>query len=150
MSSLRTEIKVSPKINDFWKFAQECSRQVKWAFFTGQHHKFLKHCFLKLTAADQQRAPPIQQDLRIFNLSNLGRHEWQAAKNGPFCFDGLAGSASLRPSGLVFGFLCGTINGRLYCTNSYNTRVVSREQAVEFLDLTLDVLKGSCELISRS
>ncbi|XP_078380768.1 uncharacterized protein LOC144663633 [Oculina patagonica] len=151
VSSLRTEIKVSPKNNDFWKFAQECTRQVKWAFFTGQHHKFLKHCYLKLTAAEKQKeAPPIQQDLRIFNLSNLGRQEWKAAENGPFCFDGLSGSVTLRPSGLVFGFLCATINGRLYYTNSYNKRVVSREQAVGFLDLTLDILMDACELISRS
>ena len=150
VSSLRTEIKVSPRVNNFWKFAQECTRQVKWAFFTGQHHKFLKNCHLKLTAAEQQKsAPPFaQQDLRIFNLSNLGRQEWKAAENGPYYFDGLAGSVSLRPSGLVFGFLCVTINGMLYCTNSYNRRVVSREQAVEFLDLTLDILKDACELIS--
>ncbi|XP_078380265.1 uncharacterized protein LOC144663225 [Oculina patagonica] len=150
VSSLRTEIKVSPKNNDFWKFAKKCDRQLQWAFLTGQHHKFLKQCHLKLTAAEQQRAPPIQQDLRIFNLSNLGRQEWEAAKNGPYCFDGLPVSVSVSPSGPVFGMLCGTVNGKLYWTNSYNKRVVTKEQAVEFLDLTREVLRGACNTFSCS
>ena len=145
VSSFRTEIKVAPRVKDFWNFAQECTRQIKWSFFIRQHHKFLKWCLLKLTAAERESTTPeTQQDLRIFNLSNLGRQEWKSAEIGPYCFDGLAGSVSLRPSGLVFGFMCTTINGRLHCTNSYNQRVVSREQATEFLDLTLDILKDAC------
>ena len=150
VSSFRTEIKVSPKIQDVWKFAKECERQLQWAFFTGQHHKFLKQCLLKLTAAKQDRTTSqTQQDLRIFNLSNLGRDEWEAGKNGPYCFDGLPVSVSLSPSAPIFGLLCGTVNGKLYWTNSYNKRVVSREQAVEFLDLTLEILKEACNKFSR-
>ena len=151
VSSFRTEIEVSPWDKDFWKFAQHCARQVQWAFFTGQHHTFLKQCHLKLTAGKQQRvAPRDQQDPRVFNLSNLGRYEWKAAENGPYRFDGLAGSASLRPSGLVFGFMCATINGKLRFTNSYNKRNVSREQALEFLELSLNILKKACDEVSCS
>ena len=146
VSSFRTEIKASPQNKDFWKFAQDCARHVQWAFLTGQHHKFLKQCLLKLIAAEQQRAAQCNQvDLRVFNLSNLGRQEWNSAENGPYYFDGLAASVSLRPSGLVFGLMCATTNGKFRCTNSYNKRVVRREQAVEFLDLTLDILKDACD-----
>ena len=147
VSSIRTEIKVSPKINDFWKFAKECTRQVQRAFLTGQHIKFLKQCHLKLAAADHEQirsAPQTKQDLRVFNLSNLGRQVSKPAENGPYFFDGLAGSVNLRPAGVVFGLQCGTINGKLRWTNSYNKTVVSREQAVEFLDLTLGILKDAC------
>jgi len=151
VSSFRTEIEVSPWNKDFWKFAQHCARQMQWSFFTGQHHKFLRQCHLKLTAGEQQRtAPRNQQDPRVFNLSNLGRHEWKAAENGPYRFDGIAGAVSLRPSGLVFGFMCGTINGKLRFTNSYNKRVASKEQAVEFLELSLNILKKACDEVSCS
>ena len=153
VSSIRTEIKVPPKINDFWKFAKECTRQVQRAFLTDQHIKFLNQCHLKLDAADHEQirsAPQTKQDLRVFNLSNLGRLVSKPAENGPYCFDGLASSVNLRPTGVVFGLQCGTINGKLHWTNSYNKSVVSREQAVEFLDLTLDILKDACEAIVRS
>ena len=152
VSSFRTEIKVSPAWNkDFWKFARYCARYMQWAFFTGQHHKFLRQCYLKLTAGDQRRtAPRNKQDPRVFNVSNLGRHDLKAAENGPYRLDGLACSVSLRPSGPVFGFICGTTNGRLRCTVSYNKRVVSREQAVEFLELSLNILKEACDDISCS
>ena len=152
VSSFRTEIKVSPRNKDFWKFAQHCAWHVQWAFFTGQHHKFLKQCQLKLKESEHQRVaqPGNQQDLRVFNLSNVGRQEWKSGENGPYRFDGLAASVSLRPSGLVFGLMFATTNGKLRCTNSYNKRVVSREQAVEFLDLTLDILKEACDEVSSS
>ena len=148
VSSFRTEIEVSPRDNDFWKFAQHCARQVQWAFFTGQHHTFLKQCHLKLTSG--RVASRNQQDPRVFNLSNLGRYEWKAAENGPYHFDGLAGSVSLRPTGLVFGFMCATINGKLRFTNSYNKRNVSREQALECLELSLNILKKACDEVSCS
>ena len=142
VSSFRTETKVAPRTKDFWDFAQDCTRQLKRAFVTGRHHKFLKRCLLELTTAEKERTEPKkEQDLRIFNLSNLGRQEWKSAEIGPYCLDGLVASVSLRPSGLVFGLVCATINGRLRCTNSFNKRVVSKEQAVEFLDLTLEILK---------
>ena len=151
VSSFRTEIKVLSWNKDFWKFAQHCARQVQWAFFNGQHHKFLRQCYLKLTAGKQQKTVPRnQQDPRVFNLSNLGRYEWKVADNGLYRFDGLAGAVSLRPSGLVFGFMCATINGKLRFTNSYNKRVVSREQAVEILELSLNILKAACEEVSCS
>ena len=125
---------------------------MQWAFLTGQHFKFLKQCQLKLMAPEQQRAAQCtdQQDLRVFNLSNVGLQEWKSGENGPYRFDGLAASVSLRPSGLVFGLMCATTNGKLRCTNSYNKRVVSREQAVEFLELTLDILKDACDKVSNS
>ena len=151
VSSFRTEIKVSPRDKDFWKFAQHCARQVQWAFFTGQHHQFLKQCQMKLMAPEKQSAAHCnQQDQRVFNLSNVGRQEWKSGENGPYCFDGLAASVSLRPSGVIFGLMFATTNGKLRCTNSYNKRVVSREQAVEFLELTLDILKDACDEISSS
>ena len=151
VSSFRTEIEVSPWNKNFWKFAQQCARQVQWAFFTGQHHTFLKQCHLKLTTGKQLRAAQRnQQDPRVFNLSNLGRYEWKAAENGPYRLDGLAGSVSLRPSGLVFGFMCATINGKLRFTNSYNKRAVRREQAVDFLELSLKILQRACDEVSCS
>ena len=151
VSSFRTEIKVLPWKKDFWKFAQRCARQVQWAFLNGQHHKFLRQCYLKLTAGKQRKTVSRnQQDPRVFNLSNLGRHEWKAAENGPYRFDGLAGAVSLRPSGLVFGFMCATINGKLRFTNSYNKRVASREQAVEILELSLSILKTACDEVPCS
>ena len=151
VSSFRTEIKVSPRNKDFWKLAQHCARQVQWAFFTGQHHKFLKQCQMKLMAPEKQRSAQCnQQDQRVFNVSNVGRQEWKSGENGPYCFDGLAASVSLRPSGVVFGLLFATTNGKLRCTNSYNKRVVCREQAVEFVELTLDILKGACDEVSCS
>ena len=151
VSSFRTEIEVSPWNKNFWKFAQQCARQVQWAFFTGQHHTFLKQCHLKLTTGKQLRAAQRnQQDPRVFNLSNLGRYEWKAAENGPYRFDGLAGSVSLRPSGLVFGIMCATINGKLRFTNSYNKRAVRREQAVDFLELSLKILQRACDEVSCS
>ena len=151
VSSFRTEIKVAARNKDFWKFAQHCARHIQWAFFTGQHHKFLKQCQLKLKESAQQKVAQCnQQDLRVFNLSNVGRQEWKSGENGPYCFDGLAASVSLRPSGLVFGLMFATTNGKLRCTNSYNKRVVSREQALEFLELTLDILKDACDKVSSS
>ena len=151
VSSFRTEIEVSPWNKDFWRFAHYCTRYVQWAFFTGQHHKFLRQCHLKFTAGEQGNwAPRTQQDPRVFNLSNLGRHEWKAAENGPYRLDGLASSVSLRPSGLIFGFMCATINGKSLFTNSYNKRVASREQAVEFLELSLSILKKACDEVSCS
>ena len=151
VSSFRTVIKVSPWNKDFWKFAQHCARQVQWAFFTGQHHKFLRQCHLNQTAGEQERtAPRNLQDPRVFNLSNLGRQEWKAAENGNYRLDGIASAVTLRPSGLVFGFTCGTTNGKLRFTNSYNKRVVSREQAVEFLELSLNILKKACDEVSCS
>ena len=152
VSSFRTEFKVSPLKKDFWKFAKHCSRQVQWAFFTGQHHKYLKQCQLKLMAPQQKSglAQCNQQDLRVFNLSNIGIQEWKSGENGPYRFDGLAAAVSIRQSGLVFGLMCATTNGKLRCTNSYHKRVVSREQAVEFLDLTLDILKEACDKVFNS
>ena len=147
VSSFRNEIRVPPRVEDFWKFAQDCSRHAQRAYLSGQHHKFLKQCYMRLTAGEQQRTIPSenQQDLRVFNLSNLGRQEWEAAENGPYRLDKLAASVSLRPSGLVFGFMCATINGKLRFTNTYNKRVVSKEQAVEFLELSLSILKQACD-----
>ena len=151
VSSFRTEIKVSSRNKDFWKFAQHCARQVQWAFFTGQHHKFLKQCQIKLMAPIKQGVAQCnQQDQRVFNLSNVGRQEWKSGETGPYYFEGLAASVSLRPSGLVFGLIFATTNGKLRCTNSYNKQVASREQAVEFLDLTLDILKDACDQVSSS
>ena len=145
VSSFRTEIKVSPDITDFWNFAKECTRQVQWAFFTKQHHKFLKQCHMKLTAAEQHGAVLLsQQDLRVFNLSNMGKQEWRMESKGPYRVTGLAGSVTLQPTGPVFALLCATINGTMYWTNSYNMRVVIREQATEFLELTLEILKNVC------
>ena len=145
VSSFRTEIKVSPGIKHFWKFAKECTRQVQWAFFTSQHHKFLKQCHMKLTATEQHGAVPVsQQDLRVFNLSNMGKQEWVMEPKGPYRVAGVAGSVTVQPTGPVFALLCATINGEMYWTNSYNTRVVTREQAIEFLELTLGILNNVC------
>ena len=142
VSSFRMEIKVPPVDGDFWAFAKECTRKVQWAFHTGQHHKFLKECHMKLTAEGQQgTVPPSQQDLRVFNVSNMGRHEWDA---GAYRFAGIASSIQLQPTGPVFGILCATMNGTMCWTNNYNMRLVTREQAVEFLELTLESLKEAC------
>ena len=70
--------------------------------------------------------------------------------SSPYRLDGLASSVSLRPSGLIFGFMCATINGKSLFTNSYNKRVASREQAVEFLELSLSILKEACDEVSCS
>ena len=63
---------------------------------------------------------------------------------GPYRVAGLAGSVTLHPTGPVFAVLCATINGTMYWTNSYNMRVLTREQATEFLELTLKILKNVC------
>lgn len=145
VSSFRTEIQVSPATNDFWEFAQECTRKVRWAFFTGLHHKFLKPCHMKLPAAEQQGAKPSSnQDPRVFNLSNMGRQDWNKEHEGPYLLAGIVASVTLQPTGPVFALLCATINGTMYWANSYNMRVVTRMQAVEFLDLTLEILKYAC------
>ena len=145
VSSLRTEISVYPFIEDFWKFAQECMQKIKWSFFAGQHHRFLKQCHMILAAVEQQgTVPPSQQDLRVFNLSNMGKYQWSMEHKGPYRLDRIVASVTLQPTGPVFALLCSTINGTLYWTNSYNMQVVSREQAIEFLDLTLEILKDAC------
>ena len=143
VSSFRTEIKVSTDIKDFWQFAKECTRPVQWAFFTSQHHKFLKHCHMNLTAAEQHGAVPLsQQDLRVFNLSNMGKQEWRMEPKGPYRVAGVAGSVTLQPTGPVFALLCATINGKMYWTNSYNMQVVTKKQTIEFLELTLEIIKN--------
>ena len=145
LSSFRTETKLSPDIKDFWNFGKECTRQVQRAFFANQHHKFLKQCHMKLAAAEQHGAVPLnQQDLRVFNLSNMGKQEWRMEPKGPYRVAGVAGSVTVHPTGPVFALWCGTINRRMYWTNSYNTRDVTREQATEFLELTLEILKNVC------
>ena len=145
VSSFRTEIKVSPDIKDFWKFAKECTRQVQRAFFTSQHHKFLKQCHMKLAAVEQHGAVPVsQQDLRVFNLSNMGKQEWGMEPEGPYRVAEVAGSVTVQPTGPVFALLCATINGTMYWTNSCNTRVVTKKQAIEFLELTLEILNNVC------
>ena len=111
VSSLRTEIKVPLILHDFWAFAKECTRKVQWAFHTGQHHKFLKECHMKLTAVGQEgTVPPSQQDLRVFNVSNMGRHELDPET---YRFAGIASSVTLQPTGLVFALMCITVNGTM-------------------------------------
>ena len=100
---------------------------------------------MKLAAAEKHGAVPLsQQDLRVFNLSNMGKQEWGLEPKGPYRVAGLAGSVTVQPTGPVFALLCATINGKMYWTNSYNTRVVTRQQAIEFLELTLEILNNVC------
>ena len=97
---------------------------------------------MKLTAEGQQgTVPPSQQDLRVFNVSNMGKHELDPET---YRFAGIASSVTLQPTGLVFALMCITVNGTMCWTNNYNMRVVTREQAVEFLELTLEILKKAC------
>ena len=131
------------RIKDFWNFGKECTRQVQRAFFTNQHHKFLKQCHMKLAAAEQHGAVPLsQQDLRVFNLSNMGKQEWRMEPKEPNRVAGVAASVTVQPTRPVFSLIFGTLNGTMYWTNSYNTRDVTREQATEFLELTLEILKN--------
>jgi len=83
VSSFHTEISLSPVIEDFWKFAHECMQKIQKSFFAGQHHRFLKQCRMILAAVEQHgTVPPSQQDLRVFNLSNLGKQAMEDGTQG--------------------------------------------------------------------
>lgn len=133
---------------DFWKFAQKCTKQVKHAVAQGRHHSSLKLIHTlnvdlarKFYKASKNKKTAGRLD-SLFNISNLGRHTFgkEVDTNAYEC-SGIYFASAGHNFGPVFGNNVVTVNGQLSWSIVYYSNVVTQDVACQFADLVFKTLK---------
>lgn len=133
---------------DFWKFAQKCTKQVKQAVAQGRHHSSLKRLHtLKIdlagklykTSKNKKTAGRLDS---LFSISNLGRHTFgKEVDANPYKCNGVYFAGAGHNFGPVFANNIVTVNGELSWSIVYYSNVVARDVACQFADLVFTTLK---------
>ena len=133
---------------DFWKFAQECTKQVRQAVAQGRHHSSLK----RLHNLDVDLARKLQKASKnkktagrlepLFNVSNLGRFTFgKEGEKKVYESRGVYFASAGHNFGPVFGNNIVTINDELSWSFVYYNNVVTHDVACQFTDLVFRTLK---------
>lgn len=151
--SLDCELKMQVPVlkemqDDFWKFAQECTKQVRQAVAQGRHHSSLKllhnldvNLTRKLQKASKNKKTAGRLD-PLFNVSNLGRFTFgKESETKVYKSRGVYFASAGHNFGSVFGNNIVTINDELSWSFVYYNNVVTREVACQFADLVFRTLK---------
>lgn len=144
-------MKVTPKA--FWEYARACKDAVAEKISKGEHFQFSKFfssikpdvmsSLMKGSfSADESSAGRADG---LFNISNLGRFTiGKDQKGGPFQIQGVYAASAEQRVGPLFGHNMVSINGVLYWGMSYFPHVTTKQQAEDFLDMSISILKDSC------
>ena len=136
-------------LDDFWTFAQDCTKRVQEAVARGQHHSTLKmlrtlntDLARKLHKTSKNKSTAGRVD-SLLNISNLGRCEFgkEASKRKTFDCTAVYFAKSGHNFGPVFGNNIATINGELFWGFVYYSNVVTHDVACNFSDLVLSIIK---------
>lgn len=151
--SLDCEFKMSVPVlqdmhEDFWKFAQKCTHQVRQAVAHGGHHSFLKRLHTldidfsrKFYKASKNKKTAGRLD-SLFNISNLGRHTFgKEIDTKAYECSGVHFAGAGHNFGPVFGNNIVTVNGELSWSIVYYGNVVTQDVACQFADLVFKTLK---------
>ena len=133
---------------DFWKFAQECTKQVRQAVAQCRHHSSLKllhnldvDLARKLQKASKNKKTAGRLD-PLFNVSNLGRFTFgKEVETKVYESRGVYFASAGHNFGPVFGNNIVTINDELSWSFVYYNNVVTRDVACQFTDLVFRTLK---------
>lgn len=133
---------------DFWKFAQECTKQVRQAVAQGRHHSSLKllHNLDVDLARKLQKASKNKKTAGrlepLFNVSNLGRFTFgKEGEKKVYESRGVYFASAGHNFGPVFGNNIVTINDELSWSFVYYNNVVTHDVACQFTDLVFRTLK---------
>lgn len=151
--SLDCELKMAVPLlqevrEDFWKFAQKCTKQVRQAVAEGRHHSSLKQLHTlnidlarKRYKASKNKKTAGRLD-SLFNVSNLGRHTFgKEVDTNAYKCSGLYFAGAGHNFGPVFGNNIVTVNGELSWSIVYYSNVVTQDVACQFADLVFKTLK---------
>lgn len=133
---------------DFWKFAQKCTKQVRQAVAQGRHHSSLKllhnldmDLARKLHKASKNKKTAGRLD-PLFNISNLGRYTFgKEAETKVYESRGVYFASAGHNFGPVFGNNIVTVNDELSWSFVYYNNVVTPDVARQFADLVFRTLK---------
>ena len=133
---------------DFWKFARECTKQVRQAVAQGRHHSSLKllHNLDVDLARKLQRVSKSKKTAGrldpLFNVSNLGRFTFgKESERKVYESRGVYFASAGHSFGPVFGNNIVTINDELFWSFVYYNNVVTHDVACQFTDLVFRTLK---------
>ena len=128
----------------FWNLARRCTREVHSQIKSGKHRNLLKfyqcvdiptYCKMSNYEHNQGRRS------HICNINNYGSHQLPQAENSSFKFAGTYFGVQAAKTGHIFGNNLMTVDNRLYWAVEYFPHVTTKEQAEEFFNLSLSILK---------
>ena len=128
----------------FWNLARQCTREVHSQIKSGKHRNLLKfyqcvdiptYCKMSNYEHNQGRRS------HICNINNYGSHQLPQAENSSFKFAGTYFGVQAAKTGHIFGNNLMTVDNRLYWAVEYFPHVTTKEQAEEFFNLSLSILK---------
>lgn len=142
--SIAVPISNTNDVQGFWNLARQCTREVHSQIKSGKHRNLLKfyqcvdiptYCKMSNYEHNQGRRS------HICNINNYGSHQLPQAENSSFKFAGTYFGVQAAKTGHIFGNNLMTVDNRLYWAVEYFPHVTTKEQAEEFFNLSLSILK---------
>lgn len=131
----------------FWEFARTCTREVHAQLDSGKHFDLLKlyycsgskaYCNLHNYENNEGRRS------QIITITNCGALQTSQGGECPFKFAGMYFGLRGERLGHVFGNNILTVDGKLYWAVEYFPHVTTKEQAEDFITLSMQILKDVC------
>lgn len=142
--SIAVPVSNTNDVQGFWNLAHQCTREVHSQIKSGKHRNLLKfyqcvdiptYCKMSNYEHNQGRRS------HICNINNYGSHQLPQAENSSFKFAGTYFGVQAAKTGHIFGNNLMTVDNRLYWAVEYFPHVTTKEQAEEFFNLSLSILK---------
>ncbi|KAK2556779.1 hypothetical protein P5673_020982 [Acropora cervicornis] len=142
--SIAVPVSNTNDMQGFWNLAGQCTREVHSQIKSGKHRNLLKfyqcvdiptYCKMSNYEHNQGRRS------HICNINNYGSHQLPQAENSSFKFAGTYLGVQAAKTGHIFGNNLMTVDNRLYWAVEYFPHVTTKEQAEEFFNLSLSILK---------
>lgn len=142
--SIAVPVSNTNDVKGFWNLARQCTREVHSQIKSGKHRNLLKfyqcvdiptYCKMSNYEHNQGRRS------HICNINNYGSHQLPQAENSSFKFAGTYFGVQAAKTGPIFGNNLMTVDNRLYWAVEYFPHVTTKEQAEEFFNLSLSILK---------
>lgn len=142
--SIAVPVSNTNDMQGFWNLARQCTREVHSRIKSGKHGNLLKYyqcvdipTYCKMSNYEHNQG----RRSHICNINNYGSHQLPQAENSSFKFAGTYFGVQAAKTGHVFGNNLMTVDNRLYWAVEYFPHVTTKEQAEEFFNLSLSILK---------
>ncbi|EDO35737.1 predicted protein [Nematostella vectensis] len=126
---------------EFWKLAAEFTSKVHGMMKQQKHFEFVKFLNNVNFKSFQNSLGEGGRFDNIFNISNRGRYVIGTEDTGPFKFNGTYFAMAEQHCGPVFTNNLVSVNGKLFWGLVYYPHILTEEQASQFINLTLCILR---------
>ena len=125
----------------FWDFVIACMKKLNSSISKGDHFQHVK--VLSVLNGGRTNNNSHHKDA-LFRLSSIIQHKITEDKNTVYKFNGLQFASDFDENGPVFSNNIVSLNGKLYWSIAYSTRMVTEKLANTFADNILNIFQKVC------